>query len=63
MIIVLDNCGLELYLLRPHTYSTLHQVIIVLDNCGLELVSDLLLVDGMLRCAAPPLRVRVRVRG
>ena len=37
MIIVLDNCGLELYLLRPHTYSTLHQVIIVLDNCGLGL--------------------------
>jgi hypothetical protein len=34
-------------------------VIIVLDNCGLELVSDLLLVDGLLRSDAPPLRVRL----
>ena len=34
-----------------------HQVIVVLDNCGLELVSDLLLVDGLLRCDAPPAKV------
>ena len=26
------------------------EVIVVLDHCGLELVSDLLLVDGLLRC-------------
>lgn len=29
------------------------EVLIVLDNCGLELVSDLLLVDGLLRVAQP----------
>ena len=29
------------------------EVVIVLDNCGLELVSDLLLVDGVLRIAKP----------
>ncbi|EOD10101.1 hypothetical protein EMIHUDRAFT_459877 [Emiliania huxleyi CCMP1516] len=34
------------------------EVVVVLDNCGLELVSDLLLVDGLLRCASPPRRAR-----
>ena len=29
------------------------EVLIVLDNCGLELVSDLLLVDGLLRIVKP----------
>jgi len=29
------------------------EVLIVLDNCGLELVSDLLLVDGLLRVVQP----------
>jgi len=29
------------------------EVLIVLDNCGLELVSDLLLVDGLLRLVQP----------
>ena len=34
----------------------------MLDNCGLELVSDLLLVDGLLRSAAPPLRVTLHAK-
>lgn len=37
------------------------EVVIVLDNCGLELVSDLLLVDGLLRLAAPS-RVTLHVK-
>ena len=38
------------------------EVIVVLDNCGLELVSDLLLVDGLLRCDAPPARVTLHAK-
>ncbi len=38
-------------------------VVIVLDNCGLELVSDLLLVDGLLRLpAAPTVHLHVKDR-
>jgi len=38
------------------------EVVVVLDNCGLELVSDLLLVDGLLRCASPPRRVTLHAK-
>jgi len=38
------------------------EVIVVLDNCGLELVSDLLLVDGLLRCDAPPAKVTLHAK-
>ena len=38
------------------------EVVVVLDNCGLELVSDLLLVDGLLRGATPPAKVTLHAK-
>ena len=36
------------------------EVLLVLDNCGLELVSDLLLVDGLLRCGQSKVTLHVK---